>query len=551
MNDRNLQHTLAPPGAVAAVPAVPAAAAAAAWRRALPALLLALVWIVVCYRATALGMVGIWARSETFAHGFIVPPIVLWLIWRDRARLAALTPRPAPWLLLPFAGAGCAWLLGELAAVNVVAQFAFTALLVLAVPAVLGLRVARALAFPLAFLFFAVPFGEFAMPQLMEWTAQFTVLGLRLSGVPVYREGLSFVIPSGHWSVVEACSGVRYVIASLTVGTLFAYLSYRSLGRRLLFVGVSLLVPVVANWLRAYLIVMLGHLSGNKLAAGVDHLIYGWLFFGLVILAMFWIGARWREDLAPPAAPQPLAPAPVVASAPGAAGAPWAAGAVMALALLWPLAEWRIEGGGGEAAADVRLAALGDIPGWRAMPAPPSDWRPRFDNPAASLNAGFASDKGEVGVFLGYYRRQDDSRKLVSSENALVKSSDPFWVRLAGGQRTVFVGELPLVVRTALLRGPDRRRLAVWQWYWVGGRLTASDALAKVYTALARLAGRGDDSAVVILYAPGAAEDAAGPADASAASGASESSDFAALAAFAHAAAPAIEAALRQTAAAP
>ena len=125
-----------------------------------------------------------------------------------------------------------------------------------------------------------MPFGEFLLPVLMEYTANFTVTALRLSGIPVYREGLQFVIPSGSWSVVEACSGVRYLIASFMIGTLFAYLNYRSTRRRLVFMGVSIVVPILANWLRAYMIVMLGHLSGNTIAVGVDHLIYGWLFFG-------------------------------------------------------------------------------------------------------------------------------------------------------------------------------------------------------------------------------------------------------------------------------
>lgn len=95
------------------------------------------------------------------------------------------------------------------------------------------------------------------MPFFMEWTAKITVICLRMSGIPVYQEGLQFVIPSGNWSVVEACSGIRYLIASVTVGTLFAYLNYRSLKRRLLFVVVSFLVPIIANWARAYIIVML------------------------------------------------------------------------------------------------------------------------------------------------------------------------------------------------------------------------------------------------------------------------------------------------------
>ncbi|MCX8006462.1 MAG: exosortase, partial [Burkholderiaceae bacterium] len=135
------------------------------------------------------------------------------------------------------------------------------------------------------------------------WTADFTVLALKLTGIPVYREGNYFMIPSGQWSVVEACSGLRYLIASLMVGVLFAHLMYVSRRRQILFVGASVVVPIVANWLRAYFIVLIGHLSGNELAVGVDHLVYGWIFFGFVMLLLFSIGARFRE--APGAAAVP------------------------------------------------------------------------------------------------------------------------------------------------------------------------------------------------------------------------------------------------------
>lgn len=235
-----------------------------AWRRALPALVVSLLWLLFWYRETGAAMVAIWERSETFTHGFVVPPIVLWLIWRKRQLLATLQPRPQ-WLLAPVVVVLAAvWLLGQLAAINVLTQFALVALAIAMIVLLLGAPVARRLTFPLAFLLLAVPFGDFMMPQLMDWTARFTVLGLRLSGIPVYQEGLQFIIPSGSWSVVEACSGVRYLIASFTVGALFAYLNYRSRRRRLIFMAVAIAVPVVANWLRAYIIVMLGHLSGTS-----------------------------------------------------------------------------------------------------------------------------------------------------------------------------------------------------------------------------------------------------------------------------------------------
>lgn len=492
-------------------------------------MLLAVILVILgLYRETALSMAVIWARSETFAHGFLVLPISLWLIWRIRNRLAALEPSPCFWTLPLLAGAGFMWLLGEMATVAPLSQFSLIAMLVLTVPAILGLHLARQIMFPLGFLFFAVPFGEFAMPQLMEWTANVTVLGLRLSGIPVYREGLHFVIPSGNWSVVEACSGVRYLIASLMVGTLFAYLSYRTPKRRLIFVGVSFLVPVVANWMRAYMIVMLGHLSGNKLAAGVDHLIYGWLFFGLVIMAMFWIGAHWQEEDSPVSrAFKPVRnPATAACNRRGLLSVAMMTIAVLAL---WPFAEWQIER---NVPPDVpRIETIGAIPGWNDSPESLVEWKPHYENASSSTQAEYLADGKKVGLYLAYYRNQGTDRKMVTSTNVLVPTNDPYWLQVVKGRRKIASGGETIDVRTAELRGANASRLMVWQWYWVNGRLMASDSLVKAWTAFSRLTGQGDDSAAIFVYAP---MDMADGSDA-------------ALESFVRAAGPAIEKALGRT----
>src|SRR5436190_15409619 len=104
----------------------------ARWRAVLPALILVLVAVLLAYRETAVAMVDTWSHSETFAHAFLVIPIVLWLVWRRRHELAVLEPRPCPWILAPIAILGFTWLLGDLGSVHAVTELAFTSLLVLA-----------------------------------------------------------------------------------------------------------------------------------------------------------------------------------------------------------------------------------------------------------------------------------------------------------------------------------------------------------------------------------------------------------------------------------
>lgn len=466
-----------------------------AWLRTLPLLLALIGWILFWYWGTMSAMLEIWARSDTYAHAFIVPPIVLWLIWRKRDELLTIQPTASGWLALPLAVATFAWLLGELTAVNALTQFALVVTLILSIMSLLGLRISRLIAFPLAFLLFSVPIGDFMMPKLMDWTAAFTVTALRATGIPVYQEGNQFVIPSGNWSVVEACSGIRYIIASVTVGTLFAYLNFVTLRRRLIFILVSILVPLVANWLRAYMIVMLGHLSGNKLAAGVDHLIYGWLFFGVVIMAMFMIGARWAEP--------PTAPHQAIFTSPYTAKTGWLASLIIALlAAAGPLAFAAIDKL--DKASEPKLPTLSVGNSWQKHPLF-SSWQPAYDSPPAKFQAAFSQDSKTVGLYVAYYRNQDYQRKLVTSTNMLARSNDTVWSVLSRDAANINIDGLPPMVRTAHILGKDTSpptNLIIWQWYWVNGKLVASEAEAKLQTALSRLRGAGDDSAVIMIYAP-------------------------------------------------
>ena len=499
------------------------------WRHAGFALLLALSWVLLWYRETALSMVLIWYRSDTFAHGFLVLPIVAWLIWRQRYAIARLAPQSSLGVLPMFALVGLVWLMGELAAANTLTQSALVGMLVLAVPLIFGWTVTRCIGFPLGFLFFAVPLGEFLLPQLMEWTANFTVFALRVSGVPVYREGLNFVIPSGRWSVVEACSGVRYLIASLTVGTLFAYLNYQSTRRRLLFVAASIVVPVVANWIRAYMIVMLAHFSNNRIATGVDHLLYGWLFFGVVIVLMFLVGARWAqiEPTDGARASGLTAVRPVVQVSSSVAPFWMALVAVAFIGALPQLALWEMDRGaiatGPVGAPQVLSAPLALGQGW-AMAGSDSGsgsesphFKPAYQNPSLDMNAAYAGAGTVVGLYLGVYQHQGRGHALVSSDNVLVQSKDLRWSVVASSSKSVAAGDQVMTVRVSELRRADlsdsigRGALLVWQINWVNGTVTHSDYLAKAFGAFYRLMGQSDDAAVIVIYTP---KGAAGKGDA-------------------------------------
>lgn len=463
--------------------------------------MVALAGVLVVFWPTLYAMAEIWNRSETFTHGWLVVPAFVWFAWERRQRLATIALRPFWPGLFAVAAGGSAWLVANAAGVAVVEQLAMIGLIAACIVTAFGWRFGWELAFPLAFLFFAVPMGEALIPAMMEMTADFTVGALKLTGIPVYREGLFFVIPSGNWSIVEGCSGLRYLIASVTVGCVFAYLYYRSLWRRLAFIGASILVPIVANWLRAYIIVMLGHLSGNKIAAGADHLIYGWVFFGFVMLLLFWIGARWREDDAPLPA-DPYAGTSNIAL-PGAGLRPVATAALATLLVVsaWPAWAAYLQHRAENDTRVVRLAPPQDVGGWQRQTEQATEWRPLYKGAAASVFETYAKGDQRVVLYLGVYRNQKQDAELINSRNLMIVQKHPVWSNVGESHRTEQLGATTIPMRRTLLRSRGQR-LLIWDWFVVSGRDVVNPYVAKLLQARDQILGRGDDGTAIIVAAP-------------------------------------------------
>jgi EpsI family protein len=397
-------------------------------------------------------------------------------------------------------------LLATLSSVQVFEQFFLIAMIPAAVWAILGNRMVWALAFPLTYLLLAVPFGDGLILPLIDFTADFTVTALQWTGIPVYREGSFFSIPSGNWSVVEACSGLRYLIASFTLGTLYAYLTYRSLKRRLAFIAMSVIVPIIANGVRAYLIVMTGHLSDMKVAVGIDHLIYGWIFFGFVMLLLFWIGSFWREDdkefdsnststetVTEAEAELDRRKAPLKSTVS-------AAGAVLAVAFIWPVYASYLEREYSDATGPV--SGL-EVPGrgkWETGPSHASDWKPEYTGATAQLLQNYRNREGSVDLHISYYRNQQQGAELISSQNVLVAETGSNWHSIKQDARSVSLGPRQETINQNQLHSSSAK-LLVWRWYWLGDESTASPYVAKFILARNKLLRRKDDGAEILIAA--------------------------------------------------
>lgn len=486
--------------------AVPDDSVSPGWRDALIALSVSIIGLCAIFWGTVSQMVETWYVSATFNHGFMIVPICLWLVWDRREAIEKYMPKPDFRGLLVIAVCMIAWTVASAAGVQSGMQFALVGMIQGAVFTVLGWRLVRAMLFPLMFLFFAVPFGDFLIPSLQDLTAVMVVEGLRLISIPVYIDGVFLSIPTGNFEVAEACSGVRFLIATIALGALFANLSFRTSLRRSIIIFLAIVVPLVANGIRAFGIVYIAHVTDHKVAVGVDHLIYGWIFFAFVTIVLLAIGMTFRETDGDNSIYMPRDEDRRAGRFSTPKGMIAGALASLAVAFVGPAyAGMMLDHGIVRIAAPLVAPPTGN--GWQPVGRSTTRWRPKFAGADAELMTSFRKSATDVHMYMAYYTHQRQGAELVNSANTFIDEVN--WQRASSGFSNIQIGRQQQTVKETRLLGRGRGRL-VWEFYWIGGHLTADRYEAKAYEAVAKLLGTNQAAAVVIV----AADYHEGPAEA-------------------------------------
>lgn len=444
-----------------------------------------LIAAIFIYWPTAQSALRVWMHTETFKHCFFIIPIVLFLLWDKKEifkNIAAIPYLPAL-ILTPFISIG--WIIAHIASINIGEHLMLVAFFQTIILTILGYRLYWAFFFPFSFLWFLVPFGEYFIPMLQNITTWFSLLFLKLVNIPYYNDGVFISVPNGNFEVAEACAGLRFLIATIVLGFLFAYLFYKSTFRRILFIVLSFIIPIIANGIRAFGIIFIAYMTDNEYAIGVDHLVYGWFFFAFVLALLIGIGLLFREDTKKEEKDNfeiyaQKDPKTIIQATPKQ----FILAAILTLILITPARFY------GHHMDQLSIKDKSQFSSEKLALKPPlvdapctSDWPISFEG-ATVLTQCATLDNQPVQIKIAYYPHQSGDHSLLSFKNQLFDDTGAQW------KKTMFYlieqnnQQIPFTLQTFFRNNED---IPIATTYWINGLFTNSKIKVKLNQALSQI----------------------------------------------------------------
>ncbi len=263
-----------------------------------PLFLLLILVVAAVYAPVLAQLAGDWIHDPNYSHGFLVPLISGFLLWRARKDFRTLPLAPTNIGLVGVVAAGLLLVVGVAGAEVFTQRVSFVLLLASLVLFLAGPAWLKKAAFPLAFLLLAIP-----MPYLLYYSltapmqalaAKAAVTGLRWVGVPALAQGNIIHLPETSLEVAEACSGIRSLYAFLALGALMAHsMPIPFWGKLLVFLS-TIPLSIAANAVRVWGSGISAHLAGPKAVEGTVHELFGLFIFAGAILVFLMVrkGAR-------------------------------------------------------------------------------------------------------------------------------------------------------------------------------------------------------------------------------------------------------------------
>ena len=453
--------------------------------------LLVMATVLTVYWQSFSRLIGMWSMSD-YAYGWLVYPVSAYLLIRDRDKLADIHWRTS------FAGVLLAglvvlsWIVARAVGVQVVEFAGATLLIFTSYWALAGSDAARTTAFPLLLLLMAVPAAGFLVEPLMAVTAGIASACLTLFGIPALRDGQFFLLPGGSFEVAEVCSGLRYLLAGTMAALAYAYITYSSNLKRTVFVGITAIVLVIANGVRAFIVMAVASATEMQVLGGEDHIVFGMFLFAVVFIALIWLGEVFADTKDREGATPVGTEAPPRRDVSGIVVA-----AILVILLAGPSFDAVMKNRGAVKVVDLALPVLSGCAlsgGWN------SDGAPEFAAADLQKHATYGCRDHGIAVFVASYGERRQGKELITWANRVWPAEWRPYVRESTVPLQIADGEV--YVQEVLVRDPAGWRL-IWYWYQVGQSATSSAIRVKLLETMNTLALQPAESSIVVVSAFG------------------------------------------------
>ena len=434
---------------------------------------------IVCWPSSS-ALWSFWIDSDgAGVHGLLVAPLAAWLLFRNRHRLALAKVAPSPVAGVLLFMCSVAWCIFWRAGIQELHLLLLPVLMGLAVFAALGVQAAWIAAFPIGYLYFAVPAWGILAGPLQALTAHAVGVLATLIGIPAHLHGDLVVLPGiGSFVIELSCSGVNFVSIGLATAALLGELEEASLLRRTWLMCAMGVVSIISNWLRVLVIVYAGYATHMRhYLVTRSHYMFGWLLFtAMVVISVWFLSRRYRPPeratgvALPNGRQRRLLPACL---------ATFAAVAVM------PLAAYTVIAGLDAKTGTITFRPAAGSAAWRGpVSAENRPWKPEFVGPHSQWRYSYVSSRGEdVELLAIAYTKQGQGQELVNEDNALFGRNGP----------------APVKSSTVLLDGQSYRETEaaddqghhylLWSVYDIGGRRFSKPLLSQLWYGLKSLQG--------------------------------------------------------------
>lgn len=433
----------------------------------------------------SLGMVLNWWQNDTLNQGLLIVPVCFWLFFTNQQPVDKVKPW-WPGLLL-FLGATLLIFLGQQTHTRAIAEIGLLSSLLLIPATLYGWQFLRSYWFIFAFALLAFPIWSLITPYAQLLTTWATVKLMSLSSLPIYAEGFVIEIPAGRFIVEEGCSGMRYLVTALAIGSLYAYLSTGKLITKLGMFSLLVGLAIVGNWLRILTVIGIANFWGIDHPMVSDHATLGWIIFAVLLLGWFWLGNRFlpkrdsnnghRTALSNRVLPRQMYTTALL---------------LLVASVVIPMTSTHFL-----AAGQYREIDFNDLLAAPWQPANKELWlQPHYPGGLESL---YQHGGSSTIAYLIFYQQQADGAELINETNS---NFDPDqWDLLERSKQKVSPESKTFTVNEQIIKNSSEGRRLVWSWYEFGHRRSASAFAGKLYDLEARLK-KLNGSLVVIFSTP-------------------------------------------------